>query len=179
MFSKTSKYKPKVDEEFKKLIFEYEKIALKISNRIDTSNVVGEYAEMLVCDLLKLDKYSNSNKDTDAHKGKEKYQIKSRWYKPTNNSGQDEFGYITKNDKNYPFKYLILVYFNVSLSDYKIFQIDSAYINAFSERKESKFIYEKEKNGKKVLIFKYNKMLENEAKRNKEVKLLYPEVKHE
>lgn len=94
-----------------------------------TSNIVGEYAEIIVCTLFGLIKQRPSQDFYDAisNDGLEtKYQIKSRWKKSFfNSTGQKEFGRISKTTiVEKKAEYLILVFFKDTFKDFKIYKIN-------------------------------------------------------
>ena len=133
----------------------YNDVVIKLSKTLKSANIVGTYAELLVCEKLHLKMAKKSNKDYDATVNNKKYQIKSRWNKEELESkGQNEFGSIKYQEHgDYKFDYLVLVYFDGSLLNHKIYLIDSKDINELKENTNGKkFIYTK----KDRLIIRYN-----------------------
>ncbi len=113
-----------------------------------TSNIVGEWAELLVCNALELVQQAASKKDYDAKRGEVKYQIKSRWYRSylkeeCNRHGQEEFGSIDINGR---FDKLLLVYFEDDLSKpFKVLEIEKKNIKKLNEKKNKLFYKKKDK----------------------------------
>lgn len=158
------------------LISKYNEIALKFAKKIDSGNLIGTYAEILVCDILNLKMAEKSKKGYDAisKDTKEyKYQIKSRWGKEeTSSNGQNEFGSFGKENGEFPFNYLVLVFFNKSLLNPTIYMISSKDIDVFiAYTKGEKFIYKK--NNK--WIVRLNRNFEKEQKNGKTIKVLMEE----
>ena len=118
--------------ELKSCLMSYYHSFEKLTKLLGNSNIVGTYSEKIVCDTLGLTKQPDSHKFTDA-KGTDgkTYQIKSRWNKSflRDKSGQNEFGSFAYCESNYPFDFLILVYYENDLLHPKVFQIESLNIN--------------------------------------------------
>ncbi len=109
-------------DRIKPLMDEYASIMSKIFNEaysgedkiFYTTNIVGEYAELLVCEKLKLKKEIASNPEYDATDSEgRRYQIKSRWMNGLGSgAGKDEFGAFKPHCDDGPIHYLVLVVFN-------------------------------------------------------------------
>jgi len=129
-----------------------------LSKMIKCSNIVGTYSEILVCDVLGLEKLSDSHIWIDA-KGNDgtTYQIKSRWNKSflQEKGGQNEFGSFAYCENGYPFNYLILVYYEGDLLKPKVFKIPSSKINlligAGARRKGNRVIFRYDASFKKTV----------------------------
>lgn len=118
-----------------------------------TTNIVGEYAELLVCEKLGLEKETASNPEYDGkdHEGKT-YQIKSRWMNNFGSkNGKNEFGRISQKVAN-EVDYLIMIIFEGNtLSNYKMFKLDlkKNFLNILNnDFSRGTIIYPKDKNGK-------------------------------
>lgn len=134
---------------FKKLIKDFQQandILIKQGEKekswLSTSNIVGEWAELIVCSSLHLIQQKADNKGYDAKdRRNKKYQIKSRWYrdllkKQLNRSGTHEFGYIKKEKGHFLFDYLILVYFkNNLIKDFQVYKIKASNIDKLVREK--------------------------------------------
>lgn len=119
-----------------------------------TSNVVGEYAELLVSSKLHLTKEIASKKDYDATDSEGKtYQIKSRWYGgPGSQNGKKEFGSFKKDKVDY----LVLVVFFKDFSNLCIYLLnmkDFDKILEIIEVQNLKKIFGKETNGSRKCYF--------------------------
>ena len=151
----------KIDVTINKQLVENIKMYANVTNEItkarlkeqiplfSTSNIVGEWAELLVCDALKLVQQPASKKDYDAEdQNGVKYQIKSRWYRSylkeeCNRHGQEEFGSIDIDGK---FNKLLLVYFEDDLSKpFRVLEVEKKNIEKLNEKKNKLFYKKKDK----------------------------------
>ena len=129
------------------LISYYESIE-NLSKMIKNSNIIGAYSEILVCNVLDLEKEPDSRIGIDA-KGKDgtTYQIKSRWNKRflQEKNGQNAFGSFNYCQNGYPFDFLILVYYEDDLLKPKVFKMHSSKINSLlgngALRKDKRVIF--------------------------------------
>lgn len=101
---------------------------LRSNGIVRTKNIVGEFAEYLVCKKMGFDLADKSQKSYDAicPRTQEKYQIKSRWSAFGTRANYTEFGmiknYFPETD-NKTFDYLIVIIFKDNfeiLEAYKI-----------------------------------------------------------
>lgn len=151
----------KIDVTINKQLVENIKVYANVTNEItkarskeqiplfSTSNIVGEWAELLVCNALNLVQQAASKKDYDAT-GEDgvKYQIKSRWYRSylkeeCNRHGQEEFGSIDINGK---FNKLLLVYFEDDLSKpFRVLEVEKKNIKKLNKMNNKLFYKKKDK----------------------------------
>lgn len=136
------------NQKLKNALISYYDSIENLSNMIKNSNIIGTYSEILVCDVLGLEKEPDSRIEIDATgKDGKTYQIKSRWNKPFlyKKRGQNEFGSFDYCENEYPFDFLILVYYEDNLLKPKVFKIHSSKINSLigsgAGRKGKKVIF--------------------------------------
>lgn len=112
---------------------------------------VGDYAEWLVAEKLKLTLESNSAKGHDAldEKSGIRYQVKSRWiHKGTKNKALN----VIRNYDENQFDYLIIVLFKDDFSVEKVYKVPHDVIGKH-------FTYNKHQNG---YVVRVTKKLEND-----------------
>lgn len=145
-------------KELKSCLTKYCSCIEQLTKLLHNSNIVGTYSEILVCNVLGLEKEPDSHIWTDA-KGEDgaTYQIKSRWNKSFlhEKSGQNEFGSFDYCENEYPFNHLILVYYDGDLLKPKVFKIPSSEINLLigtgARRKGNRVIFRYNASFKKIV----------------------------
>lgn len=127
-----------------KIAKKYDSIHHKFCELLPNHNIIGSYAEMLVCNVLSLKQMDNSNESFDAKEELtgHKYQIKARLRKGDSRKGQNEFGCIKENAFNENV-FFVFVFFNRSLGNIEAYCIETKTL----DKDDICFLFIKKKSG--------------------------------
>ena len=137
----------------------FEAVYQKNNKIFFSKNIIGEYAELLVCNSLNLEKETASKPDYDAKKDGKYYQIKSRWINSFGSkNGNNQFGKISQKVVDEVHYLILVVFLGDTLDNYKIYSLnlknDFARLEAHVFRK-GQIIQKPDKDGyRKIMYYK-------------------------
>ena len=122
------------------------------------SNIVGEYAELLACEALGLEKVGASEPEFDAVLNGKKYQIKSRWYNTFGSgSGKNEFGSITDGVIANVDYVVLVVFLGNDFNNVRIYELETSNVfklrEAYEQNAITSCIVSKRQSGYKYKIY--------------------------